>query len=109
MKLYSFIYNFIYVFIFGCTRSLFLYTWLFLLLWLSGSVIVMHQLSFQAACGIFLPRPGIEPIFPALLGRLLMIGPPGESTYMVIFNCIYENIFLKTKVPTKSINNFYNI
>ena len=81
----------------------------FFLLWLSGSVIVIHQLSFQAACGIFLPRPGIEPIFPALLGRLLMIGPTGESTYMVIFTCIFENIFLKTKMPTKSINNFYNM
>ena len=112
-KLYSFFYNFIYVCIFGCARSLLMYTGLSLVVALrlygASSVVVTHRLSFQAACGVFLPGPGIEPIFPALLGRFLMTGPPGKLIYMVTFNCIFENIFLKTKMPTRSIHNFYNI
>ena len=112
-KLYSFFYNFIYVCIFGCARSLLMFTGLSLVVALrlygAGSVVVTHRLSFQAACEVFLPGPRIEPIFPTLLGRLLMTGPPGKPTYMVTFNCIFENIFLKIKMPTRSIHNFYNI
>ena len=35
--------------------------------------------AFTVACGILLPRLGIEPVSPALEGGFLTIGPPGES------------------------------
>ena len=31
------------------------------------------------ACGILIPGPGIEPMFPALAGRFLTTGPPGKT------------------------------
>ena len=36
-------------------------------------------LSCPAACGILVPRPGIEPVSPALEGGFLTTGPPGKS------------------------------
>ena len=44
-----------------------------------SSVVVAHGLSCPAACGILLPRLGIEPAFPALEGRFLTTGPRGKS------------------------------
>ena len=35
-----------------------------------GSVVVTRRLSSFVACGILVPRPGIEPVTPALQGRL---------------------------------------
>ena len=46
---------------------------------LVGSVVAAHALSCPAACGILVPRPGIEPAFPALEGGFLTPGPPGKS------------------------------
>ena len=43
----------------------------------AGSVIVAHGPSCSAACGIF-PRPGHEPVSPALAGRLSTTAPPGK-------------------------------
>ena len=43
----------------------------------SGAVVVAHGLSCSAACGN-LPRPGLEPVYPALAGRLLTTAPPGK-------------------------------
>ena len=31
-----------------------------------------------------LPRPGIEPVSPALAGGFLTTGPPGKSSYTVL-------------------------
>ena len=50
-----------------------------LLLWLAGLVVVACQLSYPAACGMLVPRPGIELASPALEGRFLTTGPPGKS------------------------------
>ena len=44
-----------------------------------GALVVAHGLSCPAACGILVPRPGIEPVSPALEGRFLTTGPPGKS------------------------------
>ena len=44
-----------------------------------GSVVVAHGLSCPEACRILVPRPGIEPTFPALEGGFLTTGPPGKS------------------------------
>ena len=44
-----------------------------------GSLVAAPGLSCPAACGILVPRPGIEPMFPALEGGFLTTGPPGKS------------------------------
>ena len=38
----------------------------------------------REGCGILAPRPGIEPVPPALEGEVLTTGPPGIS---VNLNC----------------------
>ena len=43
-----------------------------------GSVVVVLRLSHPAAYGILIPWPGIEPMSPALEGRFLTTGPPGN-------------------------------
>ena len=43
-----------------------------------GSAVVTHGFSCPTACGI-LPRPGMEPVSPALADRFLAPGPPGKS------------------------------
>ena len=45
----------------------------------AGSVIVAHGPSCSAACGI-LPRPGLEPVSPALAGRFSTTAPPGKPS-----------------------------
>ena len=44
-----------------------------------GSLAVAHGLSSPEACGILVPPPGIEPVFPTLQGGFLTIGPLGKS------------------------------
>ena len=45
----------------------------------AGSAIVAHGLSCSVACGMWdLPRPGLEPVSPALAGRLSTTAPPGK-------------------------------
>ena len=45
----------------------------------AGSVVAVHRLSCPTACGILVPRPGIEPESPALEGGFLTTGPPKKS------------------------------
>ena len=40
----------------------------------AASVVVARGLSFSAACGILVPRPGIEPGSPSLEGGFLTTG-----------------------------------
>ena len=55
----------------------------------AGSVIVVNRL--QLLCGMWdLPRPGIEPLLPALAGRFSTRGPPGESHSHVIHRCFQQ-------------------
>ena len=56
-----------------------------------GSVVVVHGLSCPMLCGN-LPRPGVEPVSPALVGRFSTTGPPGKS-------CMY---FLKEGLALQS-------
>ena len=51
-----------------------------------GSVVVAHRLSCPVACGILVPRPGIEPTSPALEGRFFTAGPPGKSLFFMLLN-----------------------
>ena len=45
----------------------------------TGSLVEVSGLSCPAACGILVPRPGMEPASPALEGRFLTTEPPGKS------------------------------
>ena len=63
------------------------------------SVVVAQGLSCPVAYGILVPRPGIEPVSPALEGGFLTTGPPGKSPIPVTLNGVKElslslNIFL---------------
>ena len=50
----------------------------------TGSVVAEHGLSCPAACGILVPRPGIEPVSPVSAGGFLTTGPPGTSSNKVL-------------------------
>ena len=45
----------------------------------TGSLVVVHRFSCPVACKILISWPGIEPMCPALEGRLLTTGPSGKS------------------------------
>ncbi len=53
----------------------------FVTLWL-----LFYVLFFFAheACGILVPRPGIEPTSPALEGEVLTTGPPAKSQMLYL-------------------------
>ena len=44
------------------------------MLWKDGLL-----LTLSMACGLLIPRPDIEPLPPALEGRLFTTRPPGKS------------------------------
>ena len=44
-----------------------------------GSAVVVSGLNCPVACGILVPRRGIEPMSPALEGGFSTTGPPGKS------------------------------
>ena len=93
-----------FVFSFGCTGSLLRHTWAFstcsvwtFLVWCKGSSCAWasHCVDFSCrgtqalehvgslvapkACGILVPKPGIEPMSPAVEGGFLTTGPLGKS------------------------------
>ena len=49
-----------------------------------GSWSLGHRLSCPEACGILVPRPGIEPVSPASAGKFLTTGPPGKFSNKVL-------------------------
>ena len=53
-----------------------------------GSVVVVLGLSCPEPCGILVPQPGTEQMFPELEGRFLTTGTPGKSS-----NRSFTNIF----------------
>ena len=64
----------------------------------AGSVVVAHGPSRSASMWD-LPRPGLEPVSPALAGRFSTTAPPGKPLIMYFlmacFHCLgMENIFL---------------
>ena len=68
----------------------------------AGSVIVAHGPSCSAACGN-LPRPGLEPVSPALAGRFSTTAPPGKPP--APFLEAGANVFLLTYISPY----FFNI
>ena len=54
----------------------------------AGSLVAARSLSCPTACGILVPRPGIEPVSLALEGGFLTTGPPGKSqSYFLNKSC----------------------
>ena len=49
---------------------------------LTGSVVVVHGLSYLLSCMCCLPDPGIESLSLALAGRFFTAEPPGESSHL---------------------------
>lgn len=43
-------------------------------------------ISCPRTCGVLVPQPGIESTFPALEGRLLITGSPGESLLSMVLH-----------------------
>ena len=69
------------------------------LLTVAASLIMEHGLwgrPAQLPCGLWdLPRPGIEPVSPALQGRFLTTGPPGKARlflFIYIYVCMSEKV-----------------
>ena len=54
-----------------------------LLLRCTSSVVAAHGLSCPVACGILVPRPGIEPVSPALEGGFFTTGPREVPRYFL--------------------------
>ena len=59
-----------------------------------AALVAAHGLSCTMASGILVPWSGVKPTSPALAGRLLTTGPPGESCFIcfygwVVSHCIY--------------------
>ena len=46
------------------------------------------------ACGILAPRPGIEPVPPALEGKVLTTGPPGKSLVCILYSEVLLHLIL---------------
>ena len=49
-----------------------------------ASLAALPRLRCHTACGILVPRPGIELASPALKGGFLITRPPGESVHCVL-------------------------
>ena len=43
------------------------------------SLFVAYELNCSEACGLLVLQPGTEAVSPALEGRFLTAGPPGQS------------------------------
>ena len=72
--------------------SFFFLIFIYLFIWLRQELVaacglfhVACGLSCPVACGILVPRPGIEPAFLALEGVFLTTGPPGKSPSCLLF------------------------
>ena len=91
------------IYLFGCIGSQLPHTGSFP----AVSLVVVCGLSCPLACGILVPRPGIELMSPALEGRFLTTAPPGkslcysfEAQTLVMF--LYSKFFSDFQLPLKS-------
>ena len=67
----------------------------------ASSVVVVHRHSCPLACGILVPRPGIEPVSPALEGRYFTTGPPGNSPHTLLLRVKIYMSYLERYVASK--------
>ena len=131
LSIYLFIHLFTYLFIFGCIGSSLLHAG-FLQLWrvgatfccgarashcggfsCCGSWTLEHRLSSCGAqayllCGMWdLPRPGLEPVSPALAGGFLTTAPPGKPQSVDLnVNLIQKHSHRKTRIMFDKISGY---
>ena len=67
----------------------------------SDSVVVARGRSCPAACGILVPRPGIEPESPVLEGRFLTTGLPGKSPHPCWYLLLFVFLIIAILVDVK--------
>ena len=71
---------------------------------IAASLVVEHRLQTrrlsncgsraQLLCSMwYLPRPGLEPVSPALAGRFSTTVPPGKPLFDVLMNRFFKNLF----------------
>ena len=70
-------------------------------------LIVDYGLRCFVACGILVPRPGIEPVSPVLESRFLTTGPPGKPhifsyCFLTIFTVLVQLLSLVPLFATSS-------
>ena len=58
-----------------------------------ASLIVAHGLSCPTACGILVLQPGVEPVSPALEGRVSTTELPKKCLYAIFFNSLFKMKF----------------
>ena len=59
---------------------------------MQASLVAVSRLDCPVACGVLVPRPGMEVVFPALEDRFLTTGPPGKS----LFQC-FKSFFFQSE------------
>ena len=57
----------------------------FFLMWTIFKVFIEFVTILLLACGTLAPQPGIEPVPPALEGKVLTLGPAGKFLYWLSF------------------------
>ena len=55
-----------------------------------ASVVEAHGLSCPTACGVLVPRPGIEPMSSALAGGCLTTGPQGSPGFVFLHRTVVK-------------------
>ena len=75
----------------------------------TGSVVAACRLSCPTACGILVPRPGIEPASPALEGGFLTTGPPGKSPHPHFIIDFALEVHIETNDIHKCIHLFIHL
>ena len=65
---------------------------------LAVSIVVVHGLSCSLASSRDLPRPGIEPVSPALVGRFFTTEPLGKS-FIISFLKHFLHLVFRTRIP----------
>ena len=61
--------------------------------WHTGSgAVTLRFSSCPAACGILVPWPGIETVFPAIQGRFLTTGSPEKSPHSLLWYSFVSSI-----------------
>jgi len=54
--------------------------------------------AHPVACGVFVPRPGIKPVHPAVEAGVLTPEPPGNSPSLLLKILMLNHYFLIAKV-----------
>ena len=74
-----------------------------------GSVVAVRRFSSPEACGILVPKPVIEPGFPALERGFLTTGPQGKSLWLAFLLNVFASFTAVSVSPLDSFRQIYSI